>query len=140
MKLILCLHVVILILSASYSQAQTQVVPKDWINPESLADVQNPLQAQLDTGKDMVSTAWSMARVRDAELFITYITVWEKLPVNEREILFKEQEKWLKLRKKAVEEANDGKSGQIGRLQAASEHQSMTEARIKEIKNRLSKK
>lgn len=140
MKLILCLHVVFLIFSASHSQAQTQIVPKDWINPESLADVQNPLQAQLDTGKDMVSTAWSMARVRDAELFITYITVWEKLPANEREILFKEQEKWLKQRKKAVEEANDGKSGQIGRLQAVSEHQSMTEARIKEIKNRLSKK
>ncbi len=139
MKLILCLHVMILILSASYSQAQTQVAPKDWINSENLAEVQNPLQAQLDTGKDMVSTAWSMARVKDAELFITYINVWEKLPAKEREALYNEQEKWLKLRKKNVEAANDGKSGQIGRLQAASEHQSMTESRIKEIKMRLPK-
>jgi len=140
MKLLLCLHVGILMMSASFSQAQTQVTPKEWINSESLADVQNPLQAQLDTGKSMLSTAWSMARVKDAELFITYVILWEKLPANERETLFKDQEKWLKQRKKAVAESDDGKSGEVGRLQAASEYQSMTEARLVEIKKRLPKK
>jgi len=140
MKHILCLHAAILMMSAAFSQAQTQVIPKGWVHPESLADVQAPLQAQLDTGKSMLSTAWSMARVRDAELFVTYVTLWEKLPANEREILFGEQEKWLKQRKKAVAEADDGKSGEAGRLQAASEHQSMTEARLAELKSRLPKK
>jgi uncharacterized protein YecT (DUF1311 family) len=138
MKHIHCLHAAILMMSASFSQAQ--VVPKDWINPESLADVQTPLQAQLDTGKSMLSSAWSMARVRDAELFVTYVALWEKLPANERGLLFKEQENWLKKRKKAVAAADDGKSGEIGRLQTASEHQSMTEARLAELKIRLPKK
>jgi uncharacterized protein YecT (DUF1311 family) len=139
MKLMLGVQLALLILSVSMLRAQSPVAPKDWINPESLAQVQDPLQAQLDTGKSMVSTAWSMARVRDAELFVSYITLWEKLPVKEREILYGEQEKWLKLRKKTVLEADDGKSGQVGRLAAASEHQRMTEARMEEIKKRLPK-
>lgn len=137
---ILFLPLVFLILSVTQTHAQTQVVPKEWINLESLSEVQVPLQAQLDTGKSMVSTAWSMARVKDAELFVTYITVWEKLPAKEREVLLSEQEKWLSLRKKTVKEADDGKSGQVGRLEAASEHQRMTEARIEVLKGRLPKK
>ena len=137
MKQILYLLVV---LSASIAHAQTQVVPKDWIKPENLEGAQRPLQEQLDTGKDMINTAWSMARVRDAELFIAYITVWEKLPANGREALRKDQETWLKQREKAVKAADDGASGQVGRLQAASEHQEMTAARLKEIKKRLPKK
>ncbi|MEI6032827.1 MAG: lysozyme inhibitor LprI family protein [Verrucomicrobiae bacterium] len=140
MKLLLCLQVGILMMSASFSQGQTPVAPKEWINPESLADVQNPLQAQLDTGKSMLSTVWSMARVKDAELFITYVILWEKLPANERETLFKEQEQWLRQRKKVVAESDDGESGEVGRLQAASEYQSMTEARLVAIKKRRPKK
>ncbi|CAN5743727.1 hypothetical protein BH11VER1_BH11VER1_40660 [soil metagenome] len=140
MKPIIFLPLVVLILSVTQTHAQTQVVPKEWINAESLSEVQMPLQAQLDTGKSMVSTAWSMARVKDAELFVIYITVWEKLPAKEREVLFNEQEKWLSLRKKTVKDADDGKSGQVGRLEAASEHQRMSEARIEVLKGRLPKK
>jgi len=137
MKRLFCL---LLTLFAGIAHAQTQVIPKDWIKPENLEGVQRSLQEQLDTGRDMINTAWSMARAKDAELFITYIMVWEKLPATEREALRKNQETWLKQREKAVMKADDGKSGQMGRLNAASEHQEMTEARLKEIKKRLPKK
>ena len=140
MKPALCLLFLLAALAADSTRAEAPIVPKGWLTPESLAGAQAPLQAQLDTGVAMVPTAWSMAQVKDAELFVLYIAVCETLPAEGRETLRKEQEKWLKARAKTVAAADDGKSGQIGRLAAAAEHQTVTEARIAALKKRLPKR
>ena len=135
-----CLILLAGVLAVGHACAQTPIVPKGWLTPEALAGAQVPLQSQLDTGVAMVPTAWSMAQVKDAELFVLYIAVCETLPAGGRETLRQEQEKWLKVRAKAVAAADDGKSGREGRLAAAAEHQTITEARIAELKKRLLKK
>jgi uncharacterized protein YecT (DUF1311 family) len=140
MKSILCLVLLVLSLSVGRVHAQTSIVPKGWIKPERLEGALVPMQKQLDTGIAMLATAWSMADVADAELFVIYIDLYEKLPAKEREALRKEQEIWLKKREKAANAADDGQSGQIGHLQSASEHHSMTDLRIQELKARLPKK
>ena len=140
MKRLLALAVILIAASVAPSKAQSPIVPKGWIDIEQLEQALVPLQEQLDTGKAMLQTAWSMAAVKDAALFVTYIALCEKLPDKERETLRKEQEKWLGKRKKAAAAADDGKSGQIGRLQAATEFQDQTDARSTELKARLAKK
>jgi uncharacterized protein YecT (DUF1311 family) len=122
------------------SRAQSPVIPKGWLKAEDLERVEAPLQKQLDTGVAMLDTAWNMAAVKDAELFVVYVSVFEKLAEPERAALRKEQEAWLKRREKAAAAADDGKSGQIGHLQSASEHQDWTQKRIVELKKRLAKR
>lgn len=115
------------------------IVPEGWVKADDLDRVYETLQKQLDTGVDMIGTAWEMAAVRDAQLLAVYIAVYEKLPNARRETLRKEQAAWLKKRAKAVSSADDGKSGQIGRIEAASEFQSVTEQRTLELQKRLTK-
>jgi len=67
------------VLGIATVRAQSPIVPKGWIKLEELAHVEAPLQKQLDTGIAMLDTAWSMAMVKDAELFVVYISVYEKL-------------------------------------------------------------
>ena len=140
MKRLHCLVLLVLSLSIGRVLAQTPIVPKGWIKPERLEGALAPMQRQLDSGIAMLETAWCMADVADAELFVIYISLYEKLPAKERDALFKEQEKWLRDREKTAVGADDGKSGQIGHLQSAAEHRDTTEARIAELKARLPKK
>jgi uncharacterized protein YecT (DUF1311 family) len=113
------------------------IVPEGWVKASDLNDLQEMLQKQLDTGVDMVGTAWKMATVRDVQLFAVYIAVYEKLPEAGREALRKEQAAWLKKRAKTVASVDDGKNGQVGRVEAASQFQDLTEKRTSELQRRL---
>jgi uncharacterized protein YecT (DUF1311 family) len=120
--------------------ADPPLLPKDWVRVEELQQVEQPLQKQLDTGVGMLATAWNMAILKDAELFVVYVRLAERLSAKERAGLLKEQEAWLKQREKAAAKADDGQSGQIGHLQSASEHQAWSEKRILELQKRLAKR
>jgi uncharacterized protein YecT (DUF1311 family) len=133
--------ILLLTLSALHAESPSPVVPKGWLEgglrPELLAQVEDSLQSQLETGVAMNFTAWNMATVKDAQLLVVYLSLFEKLPEAGRKTLLKEQEDWLKRRQKASARADDGKSGSEGRLLAASEYQSWTEKRIAELKRRV---
>ena len=133
------LSIALLTASIAQSHAQAPLIPKGWLKAEALEAVQTPLQKQLDTGIAMLETAWDMATVKDAQLFIVYVSLMENLPEPERAALRKEQEAWLKKREKAAAKADDGEGGQIGHLQSATEHQEWSEKRIAELKKRLTK-
>jgi uncharacterized protein YecT (DUF1311 family) len=115
------------------------IVPKGWLKPEQLEQVEETLQKQLDTGVGMTATAWNMATVKDAELFVIYVAVCEKLSEAERGALRNEQEAWMKRREKAAAEADDGKSGTMGRQFSAGEYMAWTDKRIVDLKKRLEK-
>ncbi|MEP6667928.1 MAG: lysozyme inhibitor LprI family protein [Chthoniobacter sp.] len=133
---------VIMLLAATVapSHAQSPLIPKGWIKADALDALEAPLQKQLDTGIAMLETAWDMATVKDAQLFIVYVTLLEKLPEPDRAALRKEQEAWLNKREKAAAKADDGEGGQIGHLQSATEHQEWSEKRIAELKKRMPKR
>src|ERR1700733_14958877 len=72
--------VVLLVVLTGQAWAQSTILPKGWITADQLEQAQVPLQKQLDTGVDMIGTAWDMAAVKDAELLVLYISLFEKLP------------------------------------------------------------
>jgi len=116
------------------------IVPKGWLKPEQLERVEETLQKQLDTGIGMTGTAWDMATVKDAELFVIYVAVCEKLSEAERATLRNEQEAWMKRREKAAAKADDGKRGTMGRQFSAGEYMAWTDKRIVDLKKRLEKR
>jgi uncharacterized protein YecT (DUF1311 family) len=121
------------------ASAQPPVVPRKWLTADQLQQVETRLQKDLDTGVDMVGTAWGMAVIKDAELLIVYISLYEKLSEPQRSALLKEQEAWLERRQRAVSKGDDGKNGSVGRVMTASEFQDWTEKRTAELKDRLRK-
>lgn len=120
--------------------AQTPIVPKKWLHPDQLEQVESLLQKQLDTGVDMGGTAWDMAAVKDAELVMVYVSLYESLPADQRTKLLKDQEAWLDRRQKAADKVYNENEGTIRRTLAAGEFQSWTEKRIAELKKRLPKR
>jgi len=136
----LCLVISLLATSVIPSHAQSPILPKGWLKIDDLDALEAPLQKQLDTGIAMLATAWNMAAVKDAQVFIAYVSLMDKLPESERAALRKEQAAWLKKREKAAAKADDGEGGQIGHLESATEHQEWSARRIVELKKRLAKR
>ena len=64
--------------------AQAPIVPKKWLSTFQFEGVEARLQKQLDSGVDMGGTAWDMAEVKDAELLIAYVSLYDSLPANQR--------------------------------------------------------
>jgi len=115
-----------------------EIIPKNWLTEDQLEQAERPIQAQLDTGYGMVSSAWDMAALKDARLLLVYLRVFEKLPDDaSREKFFTEQTAWLELRSKAVDLCADPNGGSIAILGQAGEHMLYTDRRIKELQKRL---
>lgn len=121
------------------SLLSNEIVPDGWIDPESLEAAEDPIQQQLDTGIAMNSTAWSMAAVKDARLFVIYVQLFQELDKDAQEKLLKEQKAWLLKRKKVLESMNDPDGGTIVSLEQASKQMRMTDERIARLEDRLRK-
>ncbi len=126
------------LISFSVQGISGNILPKDWLSPEQLEQAENPIQQQLDTGRGMGGTAWSMAAVKDARLLLLYVTLYERLPDEaSRKKLHSEQTAWLARRQKAVDALSDPEGGSMVRLEKAAKHMEFTDKRIAEFKKRL---
>ena len=63
-----------LVILSIFSLYGEEIVPKGWLTPEQLEQAEVPIQNQLDTGRGMGGSAWSMAAVKDARLLLIYLT------------------------------------------------------------------
>ena len=123
-----------------FSACAEQIVPKGWVTPEQLEQAEVPIQNQLDTGRGMGGSAWSMAAVKDARLLLIYLAIYEGLPDKaQRDHFYSEQQIWLAARQNAVRAITDPKGGSMVSLEQAAEHMIRTDRRIADLKIQLHK-
>jgi len=116
-----------------------QIVPPNWVSAESLEEAESPIQKQLDTGMAMVPTARDMATVKDARLLVIYVSLYEKLGTKEQGALYREQDLWLKNRRKQLIKLQNPDGGHEVGLDIAAKKMELTDVRIKELYARLAK-
>ena len=78
-----------------------------------------------------------IADMTDAQLFIAYVRLYEKLPPKERTALVAEQAKWLKARVKAAAAGIESEGGSLAPLEANNAELTFTEKRLAELRTRL---
>lgn len=87
----------------------------------------------------MVPTAQDMATVKDARLLVIYVSLYEKLGTKEQAALYREQDLWLKNRRKQLIKLQNPDGGHEVGLDIAAKKMELTDARIKELSVRLAK-
>jgi len=114
-------------------------IPQGW-NPNLDAAVEW-MRIELDdaTGQMQVnSISRAIADMKDVELFVIYFRLSEHLTTKQRKSLGEAQAQWLKERAKYVESAIDSRGGSLAAYEASQAEIKFTEARIKELREKLS--
>ena len=75
--------------------------------------------------------------MKDAQLFVLYVRLYERLDAKGREELFTEQAKWLKARTKAARNAVESEGGSLAGLESNTAEAEFTDKRITELTARL---
>jgi uncharacterized protein YecT (DUF1311 family) len=81
-----------------------------------------------------------IADMKDAQLFVLYVRLFEKLTPREREKLAAEQTSWLKARTQAAHKAIQSEGGSLAPLESNSAEADFTDGRINELTKRLAEK
>jgi uncharacterized protein YecT (DUF1311 family) len=130
-----------ILLSASVSLAQTSTkkfIPADWL-PALAPSIKSALEhlKEANSQAEMNRLSREVADMTDAQLFIAYVRLYEKLGKSERTALVAEQTKWLKARVKAAEEGVESEGGSLAPLEANNAEVTFTEKRLAELRARL---
>jgi uncharacterized protein YecT (DUF1311 family) len=141
MRTLLTLGVVICFFAATSHSAETKsskIVPEDWL-PALAPAIKSALEQLKDANSqaEMNSLSRQVADMTDAQLFVAYIRLYEKLSPKEREKLVEEQTQWLKKRPKAAEGGVESKGGSLAPLEANNAEVTYTERRLVELRARL---
>ena len=120
------------------ADAPNELIPHSW--QPSLSAAVSRLQRELDDttaqqGINLLSR--EIADLQDAELFVTYIRLYERLPAREREALRREQAKWLTARSKHAQESIQSDGGSLAAFEANDAEAKFTVKRIQELRKRL---
>lgn len=137
-------YILIAIMCASFAphvlhaQAKSSLIPNDWL-PALSPSITSALQQLKDANSqaEMNLLSRQVADMTDAQLFIVYVRLYERLPTKEREKLFTEQAKWLKARHKVANDAVESKGGSLAPLEANNAEVTYTEKRLTELRARL---
>jgi len=118
------------------------LVPMEWT--PSLQQMQTYVEETYEAHKNKNQTtlnreAQNIADLVDAQLFITYVLLMERLDENDRRGLFNEQKIWLLQRAESARGAIVSKGGSLEALEYASAFRSITERRLAELDSRLSR-
>ncbi len=116
----------------------SRIIPEDWV-PALAPSIKSALE-QLkgaNSQAQMNSLSREVADMTDAQLFVAYIRLYEKLSAKERAKLVEEQAQWLKKRPKAAEAAVEAKGGSLAPLEANNAELTYTERRLVELRARL---
>jgi uncharacterized protein YecT (DUF1311 family) len=125
--------------TSTSTPTSTRVLPEEWypaLHP-SLETLLEQLKAD-ESQMGMNRLSRQVADVRDAQLFIAYVRLYDRLSAKERTALVQEQTEWLKKRAKAASAALKSK-GSMAPLEANDAEATMTEQRLRELRDRFKK-
>ena len=114
------------------------IIPEGWL-PALAPSIEAALEQLKETNaqQHMNLLSRQIADMTDAQLFIAYVRLYEKLPPKERAALVTEQEKWLKARPKAAAAGVESNGGSLAPLEANNAEVTYTEKRLAELRARL---
>ena len=128
----------LLIQSVSAQTKSSKIIPADWL-PALAPSIKSALgdlrEANSQTEMNLLSR--QVADMTDAQLFIAYVRLYERLSQKERDALVAEQAKWLKARAKAAKDGVDSEGGSLAPLEANNAELTFTEKRLAELRARL---
>lgn len=136
--LFLSLLCFILITPLRLSAEDSKIIPRAW-QPD-LAQAIDASSADLkDATAQMQMNAISrqIADMKDAQLFVVYVRLYERLNSQAREQLLAEQKEWLKAREKAARDGVESEGGSLAALESNSAEAEFTDKRILELGARL---
>jgi uncharacterized protein YecT (DUF1311 family) len=114
------------------------VIPQGWQPTLNQTDrsLENDLKdARAQMGINMISR--EIADIKDAELFVIYVQLFETLSPKERTTLCQQQGKWLKAREKHAKAAIESAGGSLAPYEANTAETDFTEKRIQQLTQRL---
>ena len=120
------------------AEPSTKIIPTDWL--PALAPSITSALAQLKEANsqgEMNALSRQVAEMTDAQVFIAYVRLYERLSPKERQALFAEQAKWLKAREKAAKDGVESTGGSLAPLEASSAAVTFSEKRLAELRARL---
>ncbi len=120
------------------AEPSVPILPEDWL--PALSPAINSVLSQLkeaETQSEMNSLSRQVADMTDAQLFIAYVRLYERLSAGERKKLQAEQTRWLKQRTKAARDGVESKGGSLAALEANNAEVTLTEKRLTELRTRL---
>ena len=118
--------------------AKSKIVPAEWL-PALAPSIKSALDDLKDANSqsEMNLLSRQVADMTDAQLFIAYVRLYERLPQEERDALFTEQAKWLTSRSKAAADGVESEGGSLAPLEANSAELTFTEKRLADLRARL---
>ncbi len=116
----------------------TTILPEDWL-PALSPSISSALSQlkNANSQSEMNLLSRQVADMTDAQLFIAYVRLYERLSANERKKLRDEQARWLKQRMKAAGEGVESEGGSLAPLEANNAEVTFTEKRLVELRARL---
>ena len=132
--------IALLLVSAQVSSAQTSatIIPDDWL-PALAPSIKSALEnlKEANSQAEMNRLSREVAEMTDAQLFIAYVRLYERLGTKQRIALVAEQTKWLKAREKAAKAGIESEGGSLAPLEANNAEVTFTEKRLAELRARL---
>lgn len=118
-----------------------QLAPDQWM--PSLEQVQENVTDSLAARPNQSQQALNrssqdLADLADAQLFIIYVSLMQRLDEKERNKLFDEQKQWLAQRAASSRAAVVSRGGSLEKLEYAEAFRRTTERRLTELRSRLS--
>jgi uncharacterized protein YecT (DUF1311 family) len=123
---------------ASFAQTNTRIIPDGWL-PALAPSIKSALDDLREANAQMEMNLLSrqIADMTDAQLFITYVRLYERLDTKERAKLLEEQTAWLKKRPAAAKKGVESEGGSLAPLEANNAEVTYTERRLAELRARL---
>ena len=136
--LLLTAYAMLLSASAAFAQTPTRIVPEGWL-PALAPSIEAALDQLKEANAQMEMNLLSrrIADMTDAQLFIAYVRLYEKLPAKQRAQLVAEQTAWLRKRPKVAEAGIESGRGSLAPLEANNAELTYTEKRLAELRARL---
>ena len=123
---------------AAQSKSKSKIIPEGWLPAlaPSIKSALNQLR-EANSQAEMNSLSRQVAEMTDAQLFIVYTRLYDRLSAKEREALAAEQTKWLKTRSQAARAGIESEGGSLAPLEANNAELTFTEKRLVELRARL---
>ena len=125
-------------LSLHAQTKSSRIIPEDWL-PALAPSIESALQNLKDANSQgsMNKLSRQIADMTDAQLFIAYVRLYEKLPAKERVKLVEEQAAWLAKRPTVAKKGIESEGGSLAPLEANNAEVTYTEKRLAELRARL---
>ncbi|MFL6539776.1 MAG: lysozyme inhibitor LprI family protein [Chthoniobacterales bacterium] len=119
------------------AQTKSKIIPDDWL-PALAPSIKTSLDSLREANAQMEMNRLSreVADMTDAQLFIAYVRLYEKLTPKEREKLLAEQTAWLKKRPAVAKKGVESEGGSLAPLEANNAELTYTEKRLAELRAR----